>query len=421
MSVQIHPSTAAPAAPRPGYAAVLRVPGALSAFVPAFVVRLAFAMVMLSVLLMVERQTGSYTLAGATTGALGVTNVLGSPVRARLVDAFGQRRVLPPLAVLYGAGLVGLVAATHAARPSTVLVVVIAALTGACPPPVGAAMRAIWGTVTPPGGLRLRAFSLDSVAEDLAFTAGPLLVSAFLVLADPATAVATAALVIALATWVFTRSPLARAQRPPTNDDVGAATEAGAGPLRQRGFVAMLVVLAGLGLVLGATELATAAFADEHGGDPLAGILLAAFAAGSCLGGLLYGARDWRSGASARLVGLATLVVVLVGSLAVTSLPVAFGMVISLVGFFLGPALVSGYLLADHASTPRTRTQSAAWASTAVNAGASLSTLMLGAVVDAAGTAAALSAGAAVAAVCTAGAALPLLRPHRVRRARRHG
>jgi hypothetical protein len=73
-------------------------------------------------------------------------------------------------------------------------------------------------------------------------------------------------------------------------------------PLRQRGFVAILIALLGVGVVLGTVEVAAPAFAVSQGSVGLAGVLLAAFAAGNAIGGLLYGQRAWRSSLVKRLL-----------------------------------------------------------------------------------------------------------------------
>lgn len=422
-------TTVAEADTRASYAAVVALPGAARAFLPVLAGRFAFSMVTLSVLLMVQNVTGAFALAGATTGAMGATNVLATPLRARLVDRHGQRRVMPLLALLYAGGLVGVVVAVLAGAPGWV-VVAVAALAGLFPPPLGAAMRVIWGTITPPGPLRLRAFSLDSVSEDLCFTVGPLLVSVVIVLAHPAVAVVVAAVGIVVSTWLLTRSPLSRAQGPRQAVPTPRTSPEQVRPrglLSSRSFVAMLVVLLGLGGVLGAAEVATAAFAADHGtagagAETLSGVLLAVFAVGSCVGGLVYGARDWRSRAAVRLAVLAGVVVAVAGALGAVGVPWLYGVLIALAGGALGPALITGFLVADQVATADTRTESAAWVATAVNGGASLATIVVGVVVDAAGAGPAIWCGAGLALLCLLLGVAPLLRgtgEQRVRQTRR--
>ena len=67
-------------------------------------------MVNLATVLTVQRATGSYAVAGAVGGAYAIANSLIAPVHGRLVDRFGQPRVLLPCATLLAISLIGLAA-----------------------------------------------------------------------------------------------------------------------------------------------------------------------------------------------------------------------------------------------------------------------------------------------------------------------
>ncbi|OUE02048.1 Major Facilitator Superfamily protein [Clavibacter michiganensis subsp. michiganensis] len=205
--------TAAPTPPpaRTGYLAVLALPGALRVFLPAMLGRLSFAMVALALLLLVQARTGSFAAAGLATGAFGLANVLASPVRARLVDAHGQRPVLVALAVAHALGLVGVLAVVRIGAPVGV-VVVTAALAGLAMPPLGAAMRVVWAALVPDARMRTRAYSLDAVGEEVVFTVGPLVVAALVAVADPEVAVLASAAASVTGTLGMTSSRLSRAQ-----------------------------------------------------------------------------------------------------------------------------------------------------------------------------------------------------------------
>ncbi|MWJ87067.1 MFS transporter, partial [Clavibacter michiganensis subsp. michiganensis] len=275
--------TAAPTPPpaRTGYLAVLALPGALRVFLPAMLGRLSFAMVALALLLLVQARTGSFAAAGLATGAFGLANVLASPVRARLVDAHGQRPVLVALAVAHALGLVGVLAVVRIGAPVGV-VVVTAALAGLAMPPLGAAMRVVWAALVPDARMRTRAYSLDAVGEEVVFTVGPLVVAALVAVADPEVAVLASAAASVTGTLGMTSSRLSRAQgaRPappegrPTAD--GRARRRSADPLRQPLVIPLLVTLLGVGAVLGSVEVAVAALAERAGSTALAGPLLAA-------------------------------------------------------------------------------------------------------------------------------------------------
>jgi predicted MFS family arabinose efflux permease len=415
---------------RTGYLAVLALPGALRAFLPAMVGRLSFAMVTLALLLLIQTATGSFAAAGLATGAFGLANVLASPARARLVDRRGQRPVLVALALGHAAGLVALVAVVRADAPAAVIVVVAAAA-GLLLPPLGAAMRVVWAALVPDPRMRTRAYSLDAVSEEVVFTIGPLLVAALVAVADPELAVLASAAATVVGTLGMTSAPLSRAQgaritpvpavgRGPDDRAARRGRVRAADPLRQPLVVPLLVALVGVGAVLGSVEVAVAALAERTGGAAFAGPLLAAFAAGSAIGGLAYGTRAWSSPARIRLPVLATAMVAATGVLAAVAAGVPVGadplalvaVAVALVpvGLFLAPAMVTGYLLADERSAPEVRTEASAWVNTAVNTGVALAAAGVGVVVDGAGPVAGIALGAFAAVALLGGAAPWLLR-----------
>jgi predicted MFS family arabinose efflux permease len=415
---------------RTGYLAVLALPGALRAFLPAMVGRLSFAMVTLALLLLIQTATGSFAAAGLATGAFGLANVLASPARARLVDRRGQRPVLVALALGHAAGLVALVAVVRADAPAAVIVVVAAAA-GLLLPPLGAAMRVVWAALVPDPRMRTRAYSLDAVSEEVVFTIGPLLVAALVAVADPELAVLASAAATVVGTLGMTSAPLSRAQgaritpvpavgRGPDDRAARRGRVRAADPLRQPLVVPLLVALVGVGAVLGSVEVAVAALAERTGGAAFAGPLLAAFAAGSAIGGLAYGTRAWSSPARIRLPVLATAMVAATGVLAAVAAGVPVGadplalvaVAVALVpvGLFLAPAMVTGYLLADERTAPEVRTEASAWVNTAVNTGVALAAAGVGVVVDGAGPVAGIALGAFAAVALLGGAAPWLLR-----------
>lgn len=120
----------------PSYRAVLRTPHARRTFAAALLGRLSYGMAPLALLLSVRDATGSYPVAGTALALFGLTSVLLSPARAALVDRYGPRRALPPLATAY-AGLLALTAAAtwRPGAPPLLIGALVAA--GACTPPLG--------------------------------------------------------------------------------------------------------------------------------------------------------------------------------------------------------------------------------------------------------------------------------------------
>jgi len=171
-------------------------------------------------------------------------------------------------------------------------------------------------------------------------------------------------------------------------------------PLRQPGFRPLLVALLGVGLVLGTVEIAAPAFAQQHGNAASTGLLLAALSFGSAVGGLLYGHKLWRQPPVVRLLALGAALSLTSATLAVAQHVLVLGVLLTALGLFLAPALVTGYLLADELSPASARTEASSWINTASNAGAAIGAALAGVLVDHVNTTAAFVAGAAAACLC---------------------
>src|SRR5258708_4677532 len=83
------------------YRAVLSLPRARRLFLSAGVGRLAYAVLPLALFFTVARASGSFASAGLVLAAVSFTVVVAGPLRARIVDRYGRRRVLPVLALAY--------------------------------------------------------------------------------------------------------------------------------------------------------------------------------------------------------------------------------------------------------------------------------------------------------------------------------
>ncbi|MGY4981482.1 MFS transporter [Streptomyces sp. 900105755] len=358
------------AARRPSYAAVLGLPHARRTFLAALAARLSYGTVSLSVLLSVTRATGSYAVSGAVMALFGGATVVLLPVRATLVDRFGPRRALPPMAAVYSVLLCVLAALAWRPGAPAAALAAAAALTGCCAPPLGPTMRAVWGRLADDPALLRRAYSLDGVAEELLFVSGPVLVGLLLRFGPPPAGVLLSAVLMLGGTWVFVASPAVRGVVPPKRE-----------PGRRPGRLPAAPVIAavGLGLALSAADLLVMAFAARRShGEAAVPWVLAALSAGSAVGGLLNGAVEWRRPAGQRLawlaVGLGTVLAAAGLAPGVWTLAVAM----AVTGLFVAPTLTTAYLLADETAAEGERTRAGAWVNAAVNAGSSAGSVVAG-------------------------------------------
>ncbi|GAA3590154.1 MFS transporter [Streptomyces osmaniensis] len=352
---------------RPSYAAVLRIPHARRTFAAALLGRLSYGVAPLSVMLAVTRASGSYAVAGVVMALFSGTSVFLSPARAALIDRHGPRRALVPMVAAHSALLVLLAALVWRPGAASPLVLgVVTAFAGACTPPLGPTMRAVWGRLAPDRALLQRAYSLDAVAEELLFVSGPLLVGVLVGFAPPAFGVLLGAALMVVGTAGFVSSPVVRVVP-------AGKREAGPGAAGRRvlhGLGRPVIAAAGVGLALGVLDLLVVAFAETSGhGAGAAAWVLAALSAGSAVGGLLNGAVTWRSAAGTRLAAQAAgLGLALCGAALAQGLG-TLAVAVAVAGVFVSPLITTAYLIADETAAPEARVQAGAWVNTAVNAG----------------------------------------------------
>src|SRR5215469_16194072 len=164
--------------PSATYRALLRVPGAAAFFLTAAVGRVGIAMTGLGIVWLVHARTGSYATAGLVTGGFAVAEAAAGPQVARLIDRFGQTRVLPPALLAHAAAIAALLAVVGAGTPDW-LMTAGGVLAGATIPQLGALSAARWAALLRDerAAALPTAFALESLANGLAYLAGPVLVS----------------------------------------------------------------------------------------------------------------------------------------------------------------------------------------------------------------------------------------------------
>ncbi|MCO6010717.1 MFS transporter [Actinoallomurus purpureus] len=365
----------------PSYAAVLRAPHARRTFGAALLGRLSYGVVSLSLTLASAGATGSYATAGAAVALFGLAVSVLSPVRARLIDRYGPRRALPSMAVAYAVLLAALALVTARRGVPAAPVVVLAFAAGAFPPPLGPVMRTLWSDLLPDRRLLQRAFSLDTVAEELLFVAGPLLAGLIAALARPAAGLAVSAGLVLSGTFALVSSPVARSRSGPGDEAAGPETD-GLAPPRPGGFFGGLgrpvVLSAGVGACLGALGLLVVAFASRRDDAAAAAWAEAALSVGSAIGGLAYGALSWRVSGRVRLPLLTAAVAVPLAAAGSAPGLYVLSAVVGAAGLFVAPAMTTAYLLAEESADHGGRTRAGAWVNTAFNAGSSFGAAMAG-------------------------------------------
>lgn len=364
------------------YRSVLVLPGALAFSATGLIARLEQSMLSLGSVLLVQHETGSYAIGGAVAATFGLSSAVLSPCEARLIDRYGQRRVLVLAAPLHALMVVGLVLAAVLAAPP-VLLFLAAASTGATAMPVGGLVRARWALLV--GGSRHlhTAFTLESVLDEVVFIVGPIVVTLLATLVHPAFGLLLAAVTavvgqILLAVQRRTEPPIAAATAEHRSRDRRPV-------LSMRGMVVLALVFLAAGSVFGSAEVTVAAVARAEGAPAAAGLVLALWAVGSMLSGLVYGAVHWRSRAERRFRAVVVLFAVLTAPMllpiGVPLLAVAF----LLAGVAIAPVLATGSLLVESLVPQGRLTEGLAWTGTAISVTYALSSALAGLLIDGVG------------------------------------
>jgi MFS family permease len=137
--------------------------------------------------------------------------------------------------------------------------------------------------------------------------------------------------------------------------------------------------------MFGTIDLSTVDFAQEHGHKPLAGFILGAYALGSAVGGLGYGARTWHSPGYRRFA--VTLCIVVAGTATFWALPglAVLTAVIFCSGLAVSPTFIAGFSLIDQQAPDGRRTEGLAWLTSAISIGVAIGSAVAGQIIDAGG------------------------------------
>ncbi|MCO5315931.1 MAG: MFS transporter [Solirubrobacterales bacterium] len=375
--------------PKSGYGAVLAVPGVWRLLVSAVVGRLPIGSSSLAILLLVREQTGSFGLAGITVGAFALTGAIAAPIQGRLLDRFGPRRVLPPFAVSQALVLAALVPVVTSGATDAAIVL-IAAAAGALVPPISASVRVLWPEIVPtPEGVE-SAYALDATAQELIWTAGPLIVAVSIAVASPAAAVFVTAAILLAGTAIFVTSP-PLSWWPDQEEPDSRAGALASRPLR---ILLLATMLAGLGI--GTIEVGLPALAVAVGSASAGGILLAAWSVGSMTGGIAYGARKWSSPVDLRFAVLLTVGAVALLPLIFTGSLTAAILLTVLAGFPTAAWLSCLYVLVGREAPAGTMAEAFTWSLAALITGIAIGSAIAGQLVDSHGAGRAFLLGAVV-------------------------
>ena len=341
-------------------------------------------MTSLAIVWLVHSAAGSFAVAGVVAAGFAVAEGLVGPQMARLIDRYGQTRILPPLVAAHALAVATLVVVAAAEGPTWSLVIG-GVLLGSTIPQLGALSGTRWSAMLRDrhSDLLHSAFALEVLANGAAYLIGPGVVS---VLGASGHAVLGSAIAGGLIVSGGLALCLQRRTAPPVGVDNKPREARGrSGGLLRPGFVVLLGLNVGLGGFFSLIRLSVTAFGTEKEVPALAGVLFLLANAASLSAGSLYGLAKWPGTRRVQLV-------VATAGMAVGSLPLAFagspvvaGAGVIATGLALPVILILSSTLIQATARRSMLTQGFTWLNSASAAGSAVFAALGGVAIERAG------------------------------------
>jgi hypothetical protein len=285
--------------------------------------------------------------------------------------------VLRPATLVALSAAAGLLLAAHFRWPDWVLFVCAAGIGSV--PSLGAMIRARWAALYRGTPKLHTAYSFESVIDEVCFIFGPIISIGLSTAWFPEAGPLLAACFLAAGVFWLT------AQRATEPEPHPREKHGGGSALRSPGLQVLVATFAATGAIFGAVDVVTVAFADERGHKAAASVVLALYAAGSCVAGVVFGLLHF-TGAPARrwLLGVCAMGVSMIPLLLVGNLPL-LAVALFVAGLSIAPTMITTMsLIEEH--VPRAKlTEGMTWVSTGLAVGVALGSSVAGWVIDAAG------------------------------------
>ncbi|WP_345752301.1 MFS transporter [Microbacterium rhizophilus] len=352
------------------YRELARTPGVARIIAAQLTARFPSGMISLGILIHVEHLTHSYGVAGTVLAAMSIGQAFAGPITSRWMGRWGMRPVLTTLTLLYAAA-VAVVALAPLPVPA---LIVLGMLAGLSTPPVQSAVRTIYPKLV--NSRQLTAlYSLDASLQEIIWVAAPVLVT-FLALQVSSVLALLVISAVALAggAWFILSPEVGRVRIPRSRAAFGRVL---------RKPTVLLTTAIGVLFIGSAAAIEAGVVATFGEGGVESGLVLAAYAFGSLVGGLGSGGIPMSPWSTAR-----RLVIVAIGS-ALTLLwvtnPVGLAASLFIAGVGFAPALAV-MLAGTSASVKFSETAEAyGWINTGQLIGAALGSMAAGFAIDGTG------------------------------------
>lgn len=344
-----------------------------------FIARLPVSMVGIGILMYVEAERGSYTIAGAVAGSISVAAAIGGPLSSRLVDKLGQHRVLPIQILLIVLCSMALVVLIPSDVPAPYLFI-FSIGSGLAYPSIGALVRSRWTALLVSGPVLLTAFSIESIIDELIFIVGPTIAATTSVKIHPAAPQVIAMFLLAGGgLWLASM----RSTEPPINKHQG---NHGKPVILQNGLIYMWGVHIAIGMFFGAVETSIIAFTKLAGQPIYGGIVMAIWAFGSLVGGFVYGGLHFKSALHKQLIVVSLLLVPATAAMIFIDTISMLALLAIAAGIGISPLLIASAAITQRRSPVGRTTEAIASMYAGIGLGFAFAAAMAGWLIDNRGT-----------------------------------
>jgi MFS family permease len=351
------------------YLDLMKTRGVARIMAAQLVARFPAGMLSLAFLIHVERVHDSYAAAGLVLGATSIGQAIAGPLTSRWMGVWGMRRVII-MTTLVSATAIGTIA--FAVLPVAAYMVV-GFIAGISWPPVQPAVRTIYPKMVNSKQLT-PLFSLDASAQEIIWVLGPVITTLIATQIGTVHAIVTAlAFFVGGGAWFVLSPEVGRVRIPRSRRKLGVVLK--------RPPV-MLATVVGFLLVGACAAVEAGVVATFHHGSPEAGIVLAIFAAGSLIGGLMFGHLEIGPWALAR-----RMLLVFFG-LALTALILDFwwlALTLFVAGLGIAPALAVMFTIVSSSVKFSDTAEAYGWVGTGQLIGAAIGSAVAGFLIDANG------------------------------------
>ncbi|CEI53124.1 transporter, putative [Acinetobacter bereziniae] len=340
------------------------------------IARIALPMSSIGIILMISQLYDSYALAGLVSATFVLTYALISPQVSRLVDRYGQRDILPIVTIICTVGFVILIYSAWKQTGNWCLF--IGAFLAGFMPSISAMVRARWTELYRDHPRLQSAYSLETVLDEVSFIIGPPLSVGLSIILFPQASLIVAILLLIIGVIILV---LQRATEPQL-DDLNTHLPNSGSIIQLANIRLLTLLMLSMGVIVGTVDIVSVAFAEAVSQPAAASLVLSAYALGSCISGLWFGALKLSMPLHRLLLfgGIATAIATIplawINSIAILTC------VVFVAGIFFAPTMIVAMSLVERLVPKHRLTEAMTWLLAGLNIGVALGAASAGQMLD---------------------------------------